>query len=136
MTDWWWNGKEPRRTVQISPQPRPHPPVLLHLGCNLRLDSQVASLHEALGPVSTSVFCYACHTTRPNHRSQFGHPNIWWRVQIPKILTAHFLLSVTPIPLADLQSLSSALCSRKPSSLNLKKIPWRCFKWSVQQNSY
>jgi hypothetical protein len=59
-------------------------------GCNLRLDSQVASFHKALGPVCISIFCYACHMTRPNHRSQCAQPNIWRRVQILK--NPHFSL--------------------------------------------
>jgi len=129
--DWWWKGTEPWRTVQIQSTPsRPASSTSVEiLGCNLRLDSQVASFPKALGPACISTVCYACHMTRPIHRSQFG-------VRILKLLTAHFFLSVTPIPLADLQLLSSAPCSRKPSSLKLKKIPWRCCKLSAQQNSY
>ena len=130
LTDWWLERNRANRPIiQPTPSsPASSTPVII-LGCNLGLDSQAASFPKALGPVCISIFCYACHMTRPNHRSQFG-------VRIMKLLTAHFFLSVTPIPLADLQLLSSAPCSWKPSSLNLKKIPRRRFKLSAQQNSY
>ena len=84
---------------QSSPSPPPAPQYnFLHIHLHIKLPSIPGSYKWFLSlsflqqnPVWTSSLLHTCHMPRPSHSSWFDHPNnIWWGVQIIKLLLMQF----------------------------------------------
>ena len=102
------------------PYPEPHkysrcPPFhVLKIQFNITLPSRPGPYKWSLSlrfthqnPIYTSPLLHTCYMTHPSHSSRFDHPNnIWWAVQIIKLLTMYFSSPNPPpvIPSFDLAS--------------------------------
>jgi hypothetical protein len=83
-------------------------------------------------PVCTSPFPNRCYIPRPSHYCRFNHPNnIWWGLQIIKLLVLSFLHSTVTSPLLGqsipLSTLFSNSLSLRPS-LNVSDQVSRQYK--------
>jgi len=121
-------------------QSSPCPPLqFLKTHLNIILPSTPASSKRSLSftfphqhPVNTSPLSHMRYMSRPTHSSRFDHPiNIWWRVQITKLLIMSCLHSLVTSSLLGPNILLSALLSNTLSlrfSLNVRGQVWHSYK--------
>ena len=104
---------------QLDPFQTPHPTSctsILILSSHLRLGSCKWSLSVRFphqNPVYASPLHHTRYISRPSHSSRFDHPdNIWWGVQIIKLLIMQFLHSPVTSSLLGPNILLSTLFSK------------------------
>jgi len=80
------------RCYPMTDQSSPRPTSYLILSSHLRLFLPKSSLSPQVtppNPVYTSPVPHTCHMPRPSSCSWYAHPhNIWWSVQIKKLLVS------------------------------------------------